>query len=52
MLTYLADVTLLVIICSIPYLVSWLRLHNRSSKKGMYEMAKYTTGMPKNRTEF
>jgi hypothetical protein len=47
MLTYLSDVTLLVIICSVPYLVSWLRLHSGPSKKVMYALAKYTTGMPK-----
>ena len=49
MLTFLADVFLLVVICSIPYLVSRLRLQGNRSRKAMYEVASYTSGMPKDR---
>jgi len=46
MFKYLPEVTLLVIIASIPYLVSWLRLHSSRSKSAMYDSAKYTVGLP------
>jgi hypothetical protein len=49
MLKYFAEVILLVIICSIPYLVSRLRLHSSASKKAMYDSARYTTVMRKDR---
>jgi hypothetical protein len=49
MLRYLADVLLLVIICSIPYFAVRLRLQSTRSRKAMYELAKYTTGLPKDR---
>jgi hypothetical protein len=49
MLKYLADVILLLIICSIPYLVSRLRLHSSRSRKAMYDSARYTIGMRKDR---
>jgi hypothetical protein len=49
MLKYLADVILLVIICSIPYLVLRLRLHSSRSRKATYDSVRYTTGMPKDR---
>jgi len=44
MLRLFADVILLVVICSIPYLV--FRLRELGSKKPMYDSARYTTGMP------
>jgi hypothetical protein len=47
MLTYFSDAILLVVICSIPYLVSSLRLRSKGSRKTMYEWAKDTPGMPK-----
>lgn len=47
MVTYLVDVILLVTICSIPYLVSRLRFRGSSSRRAMFEFARYTTGMPK-----
>jgi len=46
----LADVFLLVVTCSIPYLVSRLRLQSSRSMRNMYEFARHTTGMPKRRT--
>jgi hypothetical protein len=49
MLKYLADAILLVVICSIPYVVSSLRLRSSRSRKAMYEFARHTTGMPKDR---
>jgi hypothetical protein len=49
MLRYLADAILLIVICSIPYLVSRMRLHSSRSRKVMYEFARHTTGMPKGR---
>ena len=49
MSNYLLDAILLVIIGSIPYLASWLRLRNSRSKRGMYDSAKYTTGIRKDR---
>jgi len=49
MFKYLAEAILLVIICSIPYLVSRLRLHSNRSRQAMYEFARYTTGMPEDR---
>ena len=45
MLKYLADVIFLVILCSIPYVVSWLRLHSNGSRKTMYDSARYTIGI-------
>jgi hypothetical protein len=48
-LRYLADVFLLVVICSIPYLMLRLRLQSSRSRKTMYEFARHTTGMPKDR---
>jgi hypothetical protein len=47
MFNYLSDAILLAVICSIPYLVSALRLRNSRSRKAMYDSAKDTTGMPK-----
>jgi hypothetical protein len=49
MLKYVSDVMIFLFICSIPYLVSWLRLHSRGSKRSMYDFAKYTTGIGKDR---
>jgi hypothetical protein len=49
MWTFLADVFLLVVICSIPYMVSRQRLHSNRSRKAMYEVARHTSGMPKDR---
>jgi hypothetical protein len=49
MLRYLADVILLGIICSIPYFALRLRLHSGRSRKAMYDSARYTTGLPKDR---
>ena len=46
MFKYLPEITLLGIVCSIPYLVSWLRLRSSRSKKVMYDSAKYTIGLP------
>ena len=47
MLRYWLDVILLAVICSIPYLVSSLRLRSRRSREAMYDSAEDTTGMPK-----
>lgn len=49
MLKYVSDVIVLLFICSIPYAVSWLRLHSRGSKRSMYDFAKYTAGIGKDR---
>jgi hypothetical protein len=49
MLKYVSDEVVLLIICSIPYPASWLRLHSRGSKRSMYDFAKYTTGIGKDR---
>jgi hypothetical protein len=49
MFNYLADAILLVMICSIPYLVSRLRLHSSGSREAMYEFARHITGMPEDR---
>jgi hypothetical protein len=49
MLKYLADLFLLAIICSIPYLLLRLRLQSNRSRKALYEFARHTTGMPKDR---
>jgi hypothetical protein len=46
MFKFLSAVTVLAIISSIPYLVSWLRLRSGGSKKAMYDSAKYTIGLP------
>jgi hypothetical protein len=46
MLNYLADVILLAVICSIPYLVSRVRLQSSRSRKPLYEFAQYIPGMP------
>ena len=47
MLRYLADVVLLLIICSIQYLV--LRLRCSRERKAVYDSARSATGMPKDR---
>jgi len=47
MFTYLSDVALLVVMCSVPFLVSSLRLGNNRSRKSMYDLAKDIPGMPK-----
>ena len=47
MFTYLSDAILLVVICSIPLLVSYLRLGSNRSRKVMYDLAKDIPGMPK-----
>jgi hypothetical protein len=49
MLTYLADLVLLAVICSIPYVVSRQRLRSRRSRNAMYDLARYTTGMCRDR---
>jgi len=49
MLNYLADVILLAVICSIPYLVSRVRLQSTRSRKPLYECARYIPGMPNGR---
>ncbi len=45
-MNYLADVILLTVICSIPYLVSRARLRSSRSRQAMYQLARYTPGMP------
>ena len=49
MLKYLQEIILLVVICSIPYLVSRLRLRHSRSRKAMYDLARTITGIPKDR---
>ena len=49
MLKYVSDVIFLLIICSVPYLASRLRLHSRGAKRAMYDVAKYTAGIQKER---
>lgn len=49
MLKYASDVIVLLIICSVPYLASRLRLHSRGAKRAMYDVAKYTAGIQKER---
>ena len=44
MFTYLSDVALLVVMCSVPFLVSSLRLGNNRSRKSMYDLAKDIPG--------
>jgi hypothetical protein len=46
---YLADVILMVMICSIPYLVFQLRLHSSRGRKVMYDSARHTAGMREDR---
>jgi len=49
MLNYLVDVILLTVICSIPYLVTSLRLQSSRSRKDMYDLASAITVAPKDR---
>jgi hypothetical protein len=49
MLKYASDVIVLVIIWLVPYLASWLRLHNNGSKRAMYDWAKNITGISNHR---
>jgi hypothetical protein len=49
MLRYLADAVLLAVICSIPYLVSRMRLQSSRSREAMYDLARAITVMPKDR---
>jgi hypothetical protein len=49
MWSYLADVILLAVICSIPYVVSSMRLKSSRSREAMYDSARAITVMPKDR---